>query len=53
MRHVRYINTGLGIPLYIYIYIYMTIIGIPLTIWYIIYRINHDGDDGHNDDDDK
>ena len=25
------------------------VIGIPLTIWYIIYKINHDGDD---DDDD-
>ena len=26
------------------------VIGIPLTIWYIIYRINNDDHDGDDDD---
>lgn len=29
------------------------IIGIPLTIWYIVYRINHDDDYDDDDYDDK
>ena len=29
------------------------VIGIPFTIWYIIYRIHHHDEDDHDDDYDK